>query len=434
MPRRNLRKDLWFITWEGIAFSLMVGMGEAYLPAFALAVGVGEISAGLLLTLPVLMGALLQLATPYLVQRIGSYSVFTALASLIQGLSFIPLILGALIGDSSEIVIYGVAALYWASGMATGPAWNSWMAELIPARIRTKYFARRTSLAQAAVLLSLLAAGASLQLAAQEDNVLLAFAILFSLAGAARLISAYLHTRPSRGFRIAVHFRWVKMREIMGRINHSHEIRLLIFFLSLQVAVHIATPFFTPYMLGELQLSYLQYMTLLAASFVAKIITLPLWGRRGHESNTRKLLWFGSLGVVPISALWLVNQSFYYLLGLQIVAGVVWGAYELAVILLVFETLRAEERVALLTIFNLAQALAMAAGSLLGGMMLSTLGSGPLGYSIIFALSTVARAIAVILLKWVGQLPASQQRVPLRTLAVRASEGSIDPPIVSAQK
>ena len=44
--RRALRRDLRFILGEGAAHSVMVGVGESYLPAFVLAMGMGQVAAG----------------------------------------------------------------------------------------------------------------------------------------------------------------------------------------------------------------------------------------------------------------------------------------------------------------------------------------------------------------------------------------------------
>ena len=67
-----LRRDLRAIIGDGVAFSVMVGAGESYIPAFALAAGLGEITAGLVATLPMLVGAAFQLVSPAAVRRLGS--------------------------------------------------------------------------------------------------------------------------------------------------------------------------------------------------------------------------------------------------------------------------------------------------------------------------------------------------------------------------
>ena len=57
----HLDRDLRALTADGIAFSAMVGLGETYVPAFALGAGLGEVVSGLVATVPMLAGACLQM-------------------------------------------------------------------------------------------------------------------------------------------------------------------------------------------------------------------------------------------------------------------------------------------------------------------------------------------------------------------------------------
>jgi hypothetical protein len=57
---------------DAASYSIMVGIGETYLAAFALALGTGETFAGLIATLPMLAGASIQLATPWALRRFHS--------------------------------------------------------------------------------------------------------------------------------------------------------------------------------------------------------------------------------------------------------------------------------------------------------------------------------------------------------------------------
>ena len=56
-----VRKDLRASLADGASFSVMVGIGETYLAAFVLALGMGEIAAGLISSIPLLAGSVLQL-------------------------------------------------------------------------------------------------------------------------------------------------------------------------------------------------------------------------------------------------------------------------------------------------------------------------------------------------------------------------------------
>jgi len=124
------RKDLRTIFVEGVTFSVMVGIGESYLPAFVLALGMGEVTAGLIATLPLVAGGFLQLTAPLGVRWFRSYRHWAALCATVQATAFVPLIAAAMLGKIPTVVVFLIAALYWrgattpgvVSGLATGSA------------------------------------------------------------------------------------------------------------------------------------------------------------------------------------------------------------------------------------------------------------------------------------------------------------------------
>ena len=258
-----------------------------------------------------------------------------------------------------------------------------------------------------------------------------AFAVLFLGAAACRVASARLLAATSEPIPLPENYRRVPAAEVLARlVRRSQEGRLLLYLLSVQTAVNLSAPYFTPYMLGHLHLSYVAYMVLIAASFGAKILMLPLLGALARRFGARHLLWVGGLGIIPLASLWIVSDWYPYLLSVQCVAGTAWGAYELATFLLVFETIREDERTSVLTTFNLANALAMVAGSLLGGWLLAHLGERRSAYWAIFALSSLARAATVLFLVRVPTPTLTPVPVATRTVAVRPSAGSIDRPVL----
>ena len=77
--------------------------------------------------------------------------------------------------------------------------------------------------------------------------------------------------------------------------------------------------------------------------------------------------------------MWLAADSFAVLIAAQVLAGAIWAAYELATLLLFFETIPAEKRVGVLTAFNLANAAAIVLGSTIGGAAPGLLRRQPCG-------------------------------------------------------
>ncbi len=121
--RHNLGRSM----GDAASFGVMVGLGETYLPAFALALGMGEASSGLVASLPVVAGGIMQLVSLRAMKFFGDEQRWVVLCASVQALSFIPLIIAALHGSISMPLLLLIASVYWASGLASGPAWNTWM-------------------------------------------------------------------------------------------------------------------------------------------------------------------------------------------------------------------------------------------------------------------------------------------------------------------
>ncbi len=423
---RNLRASV----GDGTCFGLMVGLGETYLPAFVLAVGLGEVTAGLVASIPQLAGGIMQLISPRAVRRLGSHRRWVVLCAAVQALSFVPLVVAALLGHISAIGILLIATLYWGSGLATGAAWNTWIGTIVPRAVRANYFSCRTRLSQAAVLAGFVCGGLALQYGASVNVPLTAFAVLFFLAGISRMLSASYLARQTEPEPIPRNMRQIPPRELFARLLRGGDGRLLWYMSLVQGAAYFAGPYFAPYMLRELHFTYGEFVTLIATAFVAKVLALPMFGRYASRFGTRSLLWFGGIGIVPVAAMWLVSDNFAWLMFVQLAAGSTWAAYELAVFLCYFESFPAEERTSMLTIFNLATTAAMVAGSLLGGAVLSYFGTTPAAYHLLFAISSLFRLMTLAILKIVPEFAAPAGPVGLRTVGVDPTSGSISKPIL----
>lgn len=425
---RPLRANLRYGLADGIGYSLMVGFGESYLAPFALALGFGEIFTGLLATLPLLAGASLQLISPWVVAKLGSRRRWVMLCAAVQVASFLPLVQAALRGRVAAWVLLAAASLYWGAGFATGPAWTSWMESVIPRRIRTPYFARRTGFTQLALILALLVAGFSLEYGKNRDTVMTAFMLTFAMAAVSRVFSLSMLWRQTEPEMPGARRRELPLREAWQNILRRAEGPFLLYLLLIQGAVMISGPFFAPYLLRRLAFSYGEYVVLIAAAFVAKVVVM-LWGSRLTRTlGPRRLLLVGGIGIVPVAGLWLVSSSYSYLLVLQVYSGIAWASYELGMLLMIFERIRVEERTAVLTLYNLAHAFCSVVGSLLGAGLFSWAGAAH-AYAALFLVSSLGRAVAVPLLIRLGSATPIQWTMSLRTIGVRPSSGGMVRPI-----
>ncbi|MCA9172119.1 MAG: MFS transporter, partial [Planctomycetales bacterium] len=263
---RFLRRNLHWVAWEGVAYSVMVGIGETYLAALSLAAGLGGLVAGLITTVPVVGGSLLQMLSPWGVGYCKSYRRWVALSVGMQAVSLVWLTLMTHADRVNTWELFAVATLYWAGGLSAGPAWNAWVEHLVPRRIRPTYFAKRSRYCQIGVLAGTVAGGVLLRWQGAQYTVT-TFAWLFGIAAVCRFASVTLLTAQSETPS------WMQREpRPSGSITNNwraiadwdHGTRSLVLYLmAMQTAVYISSPYFTPFMLRVLNLNYLQYMYLI---------------------------------------------------------------------------------------------------------------------------------------------------------------------------
>ncbi len=407
-PRRapQVAPDLRAIWVDGLAWAVMIGMGEQSILAFAVALGIPGAWAGLVATVPMVVGSLLQLVSPMMIRRLGSHRRWVVWNAGIQAFAFVPLAIAAFLGEMPGWALYVVVAIYWGAGIATNPAWSTWVGTLVPGPVRMRYFARRTVWLHVFQVTALLAAGWILFVGETWSQPLAAFGVVFAFAFLARAISTALLARHSEPDPMPGGMQRVGFRDLAARLRHGSDGRLLAYMLSVQFAANVAAPFYMPYMLRELEFSYAQAMGLVAAALLAKAISLPLHGRIAGRHGVRALLWIGGVGLAPSVGLWLLTDDFVLLLLAQLFAGFVWSAYELSTFLLFFDAIRPEERTSILTKYHVANAVSIAGGSIVGGAVLAGVGGAAAAFTTVLALSTVLRLATLVLLRRFVARPA----------------------------
>ncbi len=429
-PARAVRPNLSASMVDGAAYGAMVGVGETYLAAFALAMGVGEVMSGIVTTVPLVIGGLIQLVSPLAIRRLGSYKAWVVGCATLQALAFVPLIVGALVGRVHVATVLLAATMYWGAGMATGAAWNTWIGTLVPSRIRSRFFAHRTRTCQLAVFGGFLLGGLALQWAAEREFESAAFAGLFAAALLARLVSVWHLQRQSEHPGLAERMVCIPLREIRQVLRAGGGGRLLVYLITVQGMVQLSGPYFAPFLFRELQTSYGMYVLLLSLVYLSKVISLPLWGRVGKSIGAHRLLWLGGIGIIPASGLWICSQNLVWIAVLQVATGACWAAYELGFFLLFFESIDERVRTSILTYYNCLNTIAWVSGAVVGGILLSSLGAGLFGYFVLFGISSAGRAAALLLLARVPPVCVPTGYIELRALTVRLGAASNDAPIL----
>lgn len=394
---------------DAAAFATMTGVGETYLSAFALFLKATTPQIGLLASFPPLLASLAQLVSAWIGRLTGHRKRIVLAGAAMQAFAWLPILLLPLLfpGYAVPLLIASVV-LYHGGAHLGAPQWSSLMGDLVPARRRGRFFSLRTRIVTITTFSTLMLGGFLLHVAEQEDMTLYGFVALFVIAGIARLISVYhLSRMKDSGANVA------SLEIPVGpgwwtRLRQSNAVRFSVFFALMQFSVAIASPFFTVYMLRDLEFSYLAFTLNTGAAIFAQFLTLAQWGRISDVFGNRRVLMVTGLFIPFMPILWTVSTDFTYLLFLQFLSGFSWAGFSLASSNFVYDLIAPHRRATYLAVHNVLAAAGIFAGALLGGYLGSVLptrielfGSSyswisPL-YGV-FVVSTLVRAAVVMLL------------------------------------
>ena len=410
---------------EGLFQSLGQGLGEAYLGAFALALGAESFGLGLIASVPTAGTALAQSAAGRLRRRISGARRFIGRVWSVQALGYAALGLCLFLPHGFRVAaLCAVALCTWGLAGTAVPAWTCLVSRIVPPQGRGRFFGARGTAQQTGVLLAILGGGAFLALLTARGHEGLGFVILFLVAGSARALGTTLLVRvPEMAERPAV----VDLADGFALLRSSRKFRRLCLYLwALHVGTHASGPFFVPHMLRDLHLSYAVVGCLVAVPALVKALTLRSWGRLADRIGPGPLFRTAGWCVVPVAALWLVSDSPWWILTAQIYSGLAWGAFELAQAAALVQTTRGRE--AAVALFSLFDGLMMVGGALIGAFAVRVFdGFGMSGYLGAIGLSSVLRAIPAAALLWrirgIGKPSWSLLRMPLRLWAVRPTRG-----------
>ncbi len=349
---------------DGVAFSVMTGGGESYFSAFALFFKATTVDVGILSTLPMLVGSFTQLLSVLLGRRHLSRRTLMLTGAITQTLIWIPLVfLPFLFPEHALPVLLGCLIAYYAAGSLVTPQWTSLMGDLVPERKRGRYFGRRSRLASVTNFAALACAGMALHAFAESGFPTSGFFVIFGVAALARAASAYhighLHD-PGQDPWSGSSARPFARRTF---------VRFSLFYGLMQFGVGIGGPFFAVYMLRDLQLSYLVYMTLLAASVLAQFLTLNAWGRISDTWGSRRVLRVTGVLMPLIPIAWLFGSDFTYLLAVQAFSGAVWAGFTLAAGNTAYDLLPPERRAVGIAGHNIGTNIGLFAGALVGAWL-----------------------------------------------------------------
>jgi len=360
---------------DGACQAVTQGSGEQYLSAFALLLHASPFQLSVLSALPQLIGTGAQLASVKLLQWFPNRKALIFAGTVGQAFAWLPIILMPLLLPLwGPWLIVGGAAAYFACTHFTTPAWNSLIADWLDQHERGAYFARRAQIIASLSFFALCGAGWTLSLW-QDSVAWWGFALIFSIAGSARILSA-LALSPIQDMHPTAELEARQGFRGFFRQSATKDFRHFLLFAGLMhVAVLIAGPFFVLYMLQDLHLSYFGYGGWLATGLLGQLLTLQTWGQFGDRFGNKALLSVTGFTVPFLPMLYLVSTNLGFLLVVNFFGGVIWAGLALGLQNYVFDSVKPEDRAKAIALYSTVNAVGWSVGALLGSWLVNHLPS-----------------------------------------------------------
>jgi MFS family permease len=402
-------------------------MSGTPLTLYAKELGASQFQFGLLAALPFL-ASILSLPASLLIEATGQRKRIFLLGCYLQRflwfvIAVAPLWImnkgGRAHAQLAMTVFLWLMFVMYSGNAIGGPAWVTWMADLVPDRIRGKYFSRRRQFGMLTAVPAAWIVGWLLdtQPGAQPLSIMRWCAGIFIIAAIFGVMDIHMFqyvpdipTRPKKGIQL--------IRALREPLNDRRFLWFAGFVATLFFAMSFMGQFVTLYVMDQAaksgtHMNRTAQMMLIVTPYLTQLAFLGLWGHTADRMGKKPLLVVASLGLVPVGIGWCVLSESTVWVGyiLSGLGAALWAAVEIANFNIVLEMSETPEQggsgggSAYVAVNSVIINIAGCLGGLSAGIIAESLKNWQAfwlfktfrGYDILFAVSAVMRLLAVVI-------------------------------------
>lgn len=350
----------------------------ALLTGYALYLGASPFEISIILSLPFLT-QLVQPLSPRIIDAVGDLRKLTAYGILFSRLiwaliGFLPILFLFNVKPVGLFIVLVGASLILFN--ISQNSWLLWMSDLIPRKMRGRFFGRRNMYIGLITMALLLGTGYFLDLFAAHGETGLGYSILI-LAGVGlgylsfRFILRVKDVPVKSGERISP-------SRLLAEIKNNERFRSILIFIGIWTFVTgIASPFYYVYLFQTLRWSYGDATIYAAIATGLPFLMQPFWGKILDRVGHKPLLHIcvSSVTIVPLIWILITPPISKYLWIEAVVSGMLWAGINITVFDIVLYALPGERKAPVVAAFSSITGVINFTAMLVGGIIVSLLGS-----------------------------------------------------------
>src|SRR5919202_2216216 len=446
LSKPETRSTLRALTLEGVSGTLFYSIiGGALLSNFLLDLGAGPVEIGMLASIPQVVN-LLQPFGAYIADRMQSrywYSICIFGPSRLLWLILVPAIW---LGGSFHIAEYRLVqltlAIIWVTQLLESlgrASFFSWLAALVPQRLRGRYFGFRNRAVSLTNLIGVPLLG--LVVSKWPGGRLQGYSAVLVLGivlGITSLVCQFFMTDVNPKLVQVTHSDTAQKSPtgtIFSFLKEANFLKFLVYSGLWSFAVNVSAPFFNLYLLGDLNIDVSVVTLYNSLGAGANLLMLIFWGRLADRIGNRPIMIVVGILVALTPLLWLEAGTAPIFLWvwfplLHIIGGGTWAAIDLCTNNLLMGVAPLRNQSLYFALAAAVPGVTGATGITTGGFLATVTDLG--GLPGVFALSAVLRLAALLPLVfvreqravsvgkfWLLLLPAWWRRVPIEPGDIR---------------
>ncbi|MGG6311295.1 MFS transporter [Paenibacillus macerans] len=400
-PSRQ-RRNLAIATWEGVPSTIFQTLlGGQFLTGYLLYLGATSAQIGFVLAITTFVN-IAQIAVAFLIQRLTSRKwalvLFIGVHRILwTSTGLVPFLFPHAYWVPAFIGLYIAAFIFNTVGAML---WNSLISDIVPARVRGRYFGIRNTVLNALNTLVMFLGGMMLDYYPESQGFLYLYIIVWIFAAANIIIFLFY---PDVTFVRSAESKFLPMLgKPLRDVGFMKATLFLAGFLFLQ---NLVVPLYSYIMLELLHINYQTISLLNVTQTVFMMASFYVWGNLNARYSNRRLL-FWTLPIIALAILCWGGLSFLPMLPVLFLAHMVFGVgvggfNQLAFNFMIGDTPKSE-RPMYMAMYSAITGVASFFGPLLGGQALEWIESWP-SWVQVFGMQLVVGAGMILLAVFLGR-------------------------------